>query len=232
MGGNALDWTKIRLVVFDVDGTLYRQSILRRRMLKLLIRDALTRRSISSIQIIREYRAQRERLAEEKTKGFEPILRRRVAEKIGVSDDAVAAVVTEWIERRPLMELARALYPDVRPLFDAIRASGRKIGILSDYPARDKLEALGLRADYFIAAGDPEVQLMKPHPAGLQRLMLLAGEPPDATILIGDRPERDGEAARRAGVQVLLRSRSVPGYYCLHQLDELTGMLSEDKDSR
>jgi HAD superfamily hydrolase (TIGR01549 family) len=227
MGENPLDWAKIRLVVFDVDGTLYRQSTLRRRMLKLLIRDALTRRSMASIRILRDYRTQRERLAEEEAKGFEPILRRRVAENCGVSDQTVANVVTEWIERRPLMELGQSLYPDIIPLFDVIRRSGRKIGVLSDYPVADKLQALGLEADYTVAAGDPEVEIMKPHPAGLQYLMRIAGESSDATLLIGDRAERDGAAARRAGVAVLLRSKAVPGYHCVESFDDLACALGK-----
>ncbi len=225
MGENALDWRKIRLVVFDVDGTLYRQSTLRRRMLTLLFRDALKRRSISSIRTVREYRIQKERLAEDEVEGFEPILRHGVALKLGISEDAVAKVVTEWIERRPLMDIGRSLYPDVVPLFNVIRASGRKIGILSDYPVREKLEALRLEADYLVAAADPDVGLMKPHPAGLKRLMRLAGEHPDTTVLIGDRAERDGEAAKRAGVPVLLRSRPVPGYCCVQNFHDLVHLL-------
>jgi putative hydrolase of the HAD superfamily len=225
MPEGALDWTRLRLVVFDVDGTLYRQSTLRRRMMKLLFLDAILRRSITSIRIIREYRLQRELLADEGAYGFEPILRRRVAERCGVPDQVVASVVGEWIERRPLAQLAGSLYPDIVPLFDAIRRSGRKIGILSDYPVRGKLEALGLEADYLVAAADPEVDVMKPDPRGLEHLMWLAGEGPETTLLIGDRPERDGEAARRAGVPVLLRSTSVPGYYCLEQFDGIASIL-------
>lgn len=225
MRENSLDWSKIRLVIFDVDGTLYRQSTLRRRMVNLLIRDALARRSTSSIRILREYRAERERLAEDETEKFEPILRRRVAEKFRIPHETVTAVVSEWIEKRPLLELGRCLYPDVIPLFDAIRGSGRKIGILSDYPVRDKLKSLGLEADYSVAAGDPDVGMMKPHPAGLEHLMRRAGQRPDATVLIGDRPERDGEAGRRAGVSVLLRSRPVPGYYCASTFDDLARAL-------
>jgi putative hydrolase of the HAD superfamily len=230
MPENPLDWDKIRLVIFDVDGTLYRQSTLRRRMLTLLVRDALAQRSTSGLRILREYRAERERLADDETANFELVLRRRVAEKCQVSDETVTAVVSEWIEKRPLSELGRCLYPDVIPLFEAIRGSGRKIGILSDYPVRDKLKALSLKADYSVAAGDPEVGMMKPHPAGLEHLIRLAGEQPESTVLIGDRPERDGEAGRRAGVPVLLRSRPVPGYHCSSNFDELVRTLRKAQE--
>src|SRR3546814_6603167 len=84
---------------------------------------------------------------------------------------------------------------------------------LSDYPAVAKLEALGLAADFIVAAADDGVGVMKPSPAGLIHLMERAGASARSTILIGDRPERDGEAGRRAGVRTYIRSsRPVPGH--------------------
>ena len=62
-------------------------------------------------------------------------------------------------------------------------------------------------------AGQPDVQRLKPHPHGLEVLIAQAGATPATTLLIGDRAERDGAAAMRAGAQALILSRkSRPGF--------------------
>ena len=57
------------------------------------------------------------------------------------------------------------------------------------------MHAIGLVPDYVVAAGDPEVGVLKPHPRGLEVLMAAAGADAAETVVIGDRPERDGAAA-------------------------------------
>ena len=82
--------------------------------------------------------------------------------------------------------------------------------MLSDYPAADKLGALGLEVDLQVSAIDDEVERLKPHPRGLQHVLELAGIEPDRTVMIGDRLERDGECARRAGTKYLIKSPGHP----------------------
>lgn len=82
------------------------------------------------------------------------------------------------------------------------------IGILSDYPAQTKLHALELDADVIVCASDRDVGVLKPHPRGLMLLMSRVAVSPAHTVLVGDRPERDGLAARAAGVRPLILARS------------------------
>jgi putative hydrolase of the HAD superfamily len=200
------DWRTIRLVAFDVDGTLYRQDRLRRRMAAELATAALARFSFAPIRILSTYRRLREKLAEAEVEHFEPVLLAQTASACGAQPEQVATIAREWMERRPLAHLRPCVYPHLPELFAAIKAGGRKIGILSDYAAQEKLRALGLSADFIVAAGDEGVGRLKPHPRGLEALMAAAGVAPQETVLIGDRPERDGEAALRAGAAALIRS--------------------------
>src|SRR3546814_13279809 len=110
------------------------------------------------------------------------------------------------MNRRPLPLLMKARFPGGARLFHAIRASGRGIGVLSDYPAVAKLEALGLAADFIVAAADDGVGVMNPSPAGLIHLMERAGASPRSTLLTGVRPDRDAAAGKRAGVLPQIRS--------------------------
>lgn len=213
MTAAGINWADIRLVVFDVDGTLYDQRAMRLRMLRELLGDVLRSRSLTVPRIVRTYRRLREALGDAGAGDFEDVLIARTAEKHGLARETVRAVVTEWIETRPLAHVRACRYPHVCELFAALKRQGKAIGVFSDYPAVEKLRAMELPADHVVAAGDTGVGFLKPHPRGLEVLMQAAGTGPAETILVGDRVERDGEAARRAGVTALIRSeRPVPGW--------------------
>ena len=214
------DWKDIRLVVFDVDGTLYRQRPLRLRMARDLVLHAVTKAEFAPIAVLGKFRRIRERLGEERTDGFEATLIAEAAAASGRSPEAVQALVDDWIETRPLPYLAACRYDGVAELFEGLRRHGKTIGVLSDYPAKAKLAALGLAADHVVTAGDPGVGILKPHPRGLQVLMDRAGVAPTATLLIGDRADRDGVAAREAGARVLIRStRPIEGWQTFDRFD-------------
>jgi len=214
------DWKDIRLVAFDVDGTLYRQRPLRLRMARDLILHTLTKADLAPIAVLGKFRRIRERLGHERADGFEAALMAETAAASGRSREAVHALVDDWIETRPLPYLAACRYDGVAELFAGLGRHGKTIGVLSDYPAKAKLAALGLAADHVVTASDPGVGILKPHPRGLQALMAKAGAVPAATLLIGDRADRDGVAAREAGAQVLIRSaRPIEGWQTFDRFD-------------
>jgi len=216
-----LKWDEIRLVAFDVDGTLYDQRGLRFCMLREMLLASIQSRRIGFIRVLSAYRRIREELGESLHQGFEQALILRTAALVGCSEDHVRSVAGEWLERRPLRHLMRYRYPQLPELFQGLRKHGKKIGILSDYPARDKLKVLGLDADVIVCAGDGDVGVLKPHARGLKVLMARAAMSPAQTILIGDRPERDGLAAQGAGVRALIRSRKlVTGWQTFGRYDD------------
>jgi len=200
----AVPWDSIRLIVFDVDGTLYSQRPVRIHMAIELLRDALLSRTSRPIRVLSLYRKLFESLSAAEAPDFQVLLCDRVAGQIGVSSAEVAAIVEEWMVQRPLRQLLRARFPMLPELFAGIRRRGIAIGVLSDYPAVAKLAALGLYADHVLSAD--EVGRPKPDPTGLIALMDRAGVAADQTVFIGDRVERDGLAAVRAGVLALIRS--------------------------
>jgi HAD superfamily hydrolase (TIGR01549 family) len=206
-----LHWKEIRLVAFDVDGTLYDQRGLRSCMLREMIQAAIRTRDIRFIHILRAYRRIREELGDSLQEDFEQELVARTGAMVGCSQEQVQSTAEEWLERRPLRHLIRYRYPRLPELFRGVRKQGKKIGIFSDYPARRKVEALGLDADFIVSARDEDVRVLKPHARGLHVLMSRAAANPAQTILIGDRPERDGLAAQAANVRALIRSRKPLG---------------------
>ena len=70
-----------------------------------------------------------------------------------------------------------------------------KIVIYSDYPVENKLKSLGIEADYLFTSGDEEIGCMKPDPKGLRVILDKLQISNSDAIMIGDRYEKDGEAA-------------------------------------
>jgi putative hydrolase of the HAD superfamily len=220
-GAGALPWDAIRLVVFDVDGTLYDQRGLRLRMLREMASSAVRNRDIRFINVLRAYRHIREELGDSLREDFERELISRTAARVGCRAEQVRSTAEEWLERRPLPYLARYRYPHLVELFRGLRRQGKTVAIFSDYPARAKLEAMQLEADFIVCATDADVAMLKPHPRGLQVLMPRAGFTPAQTLLIGDRVERDGLAARSASVHSLIRSsKPIKGWQTFARYDD------------
>lgn len=215
-------WDSIDLVVFDVDGTLYDQRRLRLAMLGLLLADALRTRSLSTLRTLRTFRRVRESLGDTPASAFMQEQYARTALQHGMRAEDVERLATEWLERKPLPMLAACRYPHVDALFAALVRSGRQVAVFSDYPASAKLEALGLQAGQVVCATDPQIRRLKPDPAGLVAIMGACSASPQRTLMVGDRADRDGGAARRAGAHALIRSaRPIPGHLTFQAFDDV-----------
>lgn len=194
------------LVVFDVDGTLYNQARLRAEMAMRLLSHLVSTGRLSTLKALKAYRRMRETTAEAGDPDFEDRALAAAACAGGISEARAREVVAEWMHQRPLPLLARCRYAGVSEIFAELRRKGILVGIFSDYPAAAKIKAMSLEADVMAFAGGVGSPLQKPDPGGLKHLMEITNTPPRRTILIGDRDERDGEAGRRAGVEVLIRT--------------------------
>jgi HAD superfamily hydrolase (TIGR01549 family) len=203
---DTVDWTKYKLVVFDVDGTLYDQKKLRFTMIYQLLKQAVLTLDFSVFPIIKHYRNYREHLGDHEVSDFDTVLIKNTSDVTGYSEEKVISVINEWIETRPLKFLNAAKFEGLDELFLSLERNDKIIGIFSDYKATAKLEALGLNADFIVSAQDEHVKLLKPNPQGLNVIIKKSGVSPSETILIGDRDDRDGESARRANVDYLIKT--------------------------
>jgi FMN phosphatase YigB (HAD superfamily) len=221
-------------LIFDVDGTLYDQSKLRRRMLlNLLFSLARNPLFIRDINVLHTFRKKRQLLSESSDE-VGCIDRRQYAEVahvLGLGIVEVRRIVDDWIFEKPLKHLARCVYPGVKDLFSILRQKKYKIGIFSDYPCHAKLHTLDLKADAMVCATDEPVDRFKPHPAGLLFTAKELGVPVMNCLFIGDRDDKDGECARRAGMPYLILPRrpiSATDWYreALVQINRMDGSLS------
>jgi len=211
----------IRAVLFDVDGTLYRQAPVRSAMALELLSLPLTGLSDAPRRwrALQAYRSAQESLRRASTIGSPATLQRTAAaRRSGLSEAAVDGLVREWLFSRPLKYLRWCRAKDLDRLLGLLERKGVLSGVLSDYPAHDKLAALGLRDRFWpvLSAADAEIGALKPHPRGFLRAASLWNVHPSEVLVVGDRLDADGAGAAAAGMPCAIIGRqggsaAVPG---------------------
>ena len=222
------DLSQVRAVVFDVDGTLYRQSPLRRAMAVRLARTHAFHpvRGRQALRVLGAYRRAQEDLRVDDHHGdLAEAQLLLTARRTGVDRDQVARCVEYWMEVAPLAVLPRVGRPALHETLGALRSCGLRLGVLSDYPAASKLQALGVGGlfDAVVCAQDPAVGRFKPDPRGLLVALERLGVTPDHALYVGDRPDVDATAAAAAGVRcAIVGVAGAPGaYWSITSLQEL-----------
>jgi HAD superfamily hydrolase (TIGR01549 family) len=188
----------------DLDGTLYRQFPVRLAMACEL---ALFGRR--DIRVISRFRKEQEALRKGVASSACPYQTQleRTAVALGREVATFAPTVSKWMEERPGRWLRiyrrRGLLAQVATFQEA----GGRTALVSDYPARRKLAALEVEKmfDSVVACGEPGGPLaLKPSPQGYLLAAERLGVEPSRCLVIGDRDDADGEAARRAGMRFWL----------------------------
>lgn len=201
---------KIKAILLDVDGTLYRQGPLRCRMFVELASFTARRPSagLRVLRILHAFRRMRENLRGILPAGIscEALQFERPAATLGFPVLEVRQVVEDWMQARPLPHLRRYARPGLAPFLVACREHGVTVGALSDYPAREKLAALGILQFFglVLCSTDPEIDAFKPSPAGVLSACRTWSVAPHELLVVGDRAAVDGEAARTAGSAFVL----------------------------
>jgi hypothetical protein len=65
------------------------------------------------------------------------------AQRAGEDHAYIEAVVAEWIHQRPLKYLRLCRRPGLEAFLTFLKSNGIQVGVFSDYPVLDKLQALG-----------------------------------------------------------------------------------------
>ncbi|MDB5261440.1 MAG: family hydrolase [Adhaeribacter sp.] len=194
-----VDWKEIKAVIFDVDGTLYTQSKLRKKMLfALLAYYAVRPWRLKEMLLLQHFRQEREKRPGDAGPDLENAQYLWCAQRGNYEVAKIKKVVDQWIFNYPNRYLASCTYPGTQSFFEVLKQNGIKIAIYSDYKAHDKLKAMGLPADLIVSSTDPEIDRLKPDPKGLLYIAEKLQLAPQACLFIGDRPELDGECAIRA----------------------------------
>lgn len=207
------------LIVFDVDGTLYFQNKLRITMIKRLMGYYLVHPyKFKDLFVILKFRAIREDA--ENTDNIYEI----TSKKCKVSSERVKEVVKKWIYDNPLDAVAKSKDTELLDVIDRLKNEGKEIAIWSDYAADDKLKAMGIVCEHVYTAEDERVGELKPSPKGLNLIISDLNIDKDKVLMVGDRMVKDGEAAKTAGVDYLILSKSSKERH-----EQIKGLLDEHK---
>ena len=206
---------RYKAVLFDLDGTLYRQPPLRALMAAELLTLPLARpwKANRRLKALRAFRHAQEHLRRGETAGLAARQLQAAADASGLSIAEVQTLVADWMMRRPLKYLQFCRAAGVIDLLVMLERSQVRMGVLSDYPAEDKLRALGLDGRFWpvLCATDPEIDAFKPSPKGYLRACELWGLAPSDVLFVGDRAEVDAAGARAAGMPcVIVGTSAVP----------------------
>ena len=203
----------LRALILDVDGTLYRQRPVRGGMFWRLVRGCVRHpaQGYVSFQVLRAYRRAQEvlRTPQGDAGDLAEAQCRLAGGWTGVDPQIVRECVARWMEQEPLALVAASVREGLLEFLQAAKHRGLRLGVLSDYPAARKLEAM--RVAHFIevvvCAQDIEVQRFKPDPRGLTVALRRLGVEGNQALYIGDRPDVDVPAARAAGIACVIMGR-------------------------
>ena len=201
------DINKYKLYVFDLDGTLYDQPKLRLIMaMRLMLFYICHPFSVKELFILQYFR----KVKDTWTGGSsEEEIYKKVADDKKTSPDKVAGILKRWIYDNPLSAIKSTRDNTLAGWIDRLRTDGKRVVVLSDYPTKDKMAALGIAVDGQYGPDDGRIDELKPSPKGLLVIMQDTGIPAEDIIMIGDRDEKDGESARAAGVDFLILERGI-----------------------
>jgi HAD superfamily hydrolase (TIGR01549 family) len=196
----------------DLDGTLYTGH-----WVKLAMAAELSLSGFGSVRILRHFRNEHERMREEQVtisdvvdeQAIAPFLEQieRTARALKLEPALVEKAVSVWMIERPKKWITTFRRAALLREIEQFREYGGRTALVSDYPAREKLGALRAdkHFDVVIANGEPDgPRRLKPHPDGFRRAAERLGIEPARCLVIGDRDDADGQAARALGMDFRL----------------------------
>ena len=187
----------IKLVIFDLDGTLIDSAE--------DIADSVNElrehmdRSPLPLDVIESYIGN----------GVRVLLERAFSDTTAATVDEAQRIYLP-IYRRRLLDNTRA-YPGVVETLDVLQEDGRTLTVLTNKPLRESLmilDGLGLRKHFRSVKGGDSFEHRKPDPTGVLRLLDEEGRAPDEALFVGD-SRVDLETARNAGVRACLVSHGI-----------------------
>ena len=190
----------IRLVSWDIDGTLYSISRMKWHLMRMFLSETTRGRALSAgkeLSTLRRYRSQIN--AARSTGG--------ALTEVSLTQqrrDALLGMEKRWYGRAIQKTGLRRSVADVITL---LAARGIPQVVLSDYEAGHKLDSLGLTDQFASIYVGVRLGFVKPSPFSFQRAAADYGITTSSLLHIGDRVDRDNAAARAAGCQCLILGR-------------------------
>lgn len=197
--------SKIKAVIFDLDGTLYSNKKMKFYLsCNIITKLAISPQIFREIKTIRYFRKLRENLINHENQNLAEKQYQIVASKLQIQTSEVRETVNKWMFKIPEKYLPKCKHKDIDALWERLKEKQIPICIFSDYPVEDKLKALDLDYNISVCSTDKEIDALKPNPKGLYKIVEKIGVTIQECLFIGDRDDKDGQCARNAGMPYLI----------------------------
>lgn len=211
-------------VTFDLDGTLYDASRVKRAF---AFANPFRLRPVRvALRVREELRGS----AFDDGEAYFAEESRRVAERLAMTPDETRALVGELLGPRLCAAIQRAgARKDTREVIRSLVERGVRVAVISDYRVEDKLaamELLDLPWGALVAAD--QLGALKPHRRAFDRAAELLGVAPERIVHVGDRLDTDVRAAEAAGYRAILLGSAAPdGVTSARSLTQVASLLPE-----
>jgi len=203
----------IRAVGFDLDGTLYPATALYQKLigrglpnLRFLIAFGRVRRELRAMLTAPEFRARGIR-------GIEELHRYQaelVAKRLKADPERTYQEIETFFYTNAVAPFAMIdPYRGVAELLNQLRASGIKLGALSDFPCDRKLELLGLANKFDVMMTSEETGFVKPDRASFDLLAQRLGVANNELLYVGNSEPYDVKGSLGAGMRAALISKNL-----------------------
>ena len=194
----------VRGIVFDLDGTLYRMRFFMRPLLFMLLFP-------HSLRLLR-FLSVRSRFAGVDMGSRDALIDEICAGAAKLDRHASAQTYRSWIFGRfypaflSMMPLQRSGRPGCAGMLRTLHERGIKLAVLSDFhEVKERLELLRLPTECFdIMTSSENSGALKPSPGPFLQIADTWGFDPSSILVVGDRDDTDGAAARSAKMRFLL----------------------------
>ena len=194
--------TTTRGIIFDLDGTLYH--------MKWFMKPLLTLKVLPNFLRLPRFMKIRGTFAGKDLESENNLLT-AICDSLSRSEKCSSQDIRNWIASAfypafvSIMPYFRGSRPGISETLITLKKNGIKLGVLSDYSSvAERLVGLGLSNSLFNSMTSSEsFGALKP---SCRPFLSIASEwniPPEQILIVGDRDDTDGEAARGAGMQFL-----------------------------
>ena len=194
---------KVKGIIFDLDGTLYRMRWYMRPFLFLMLFP-------DSLRLPRFLKIRGTFAGVE----FDTpdALYKEVTKKLALIEKISEETLLRWIDKQFYNAFVNVMYflknsrPQVNKTLQMLKQSGLKLAVLSDYDRiPERLDKLNIDKSVFtIMTSSESFGALKPSPVPFKKIAADWNLDPSEILVIGDRDDTDGEGARRAGMKFIL----------------------------
>jgi HAD superfamily hydrolase (TIGR01549 family) len=221
MKENYLD---IQGIIFDLDGTLYR--------MRWYMRPLLVCKVFPTSLRLPKFLKERGEFAG-RDMGSRDNLLSAVCEATSIKERCAPEKIHSWVQNSfypsfvSIMRYFRNSRPGLNKTMSMLRDSGIILGVLSDYDfVQQRLELLNISTTNFKTMTSSEASgALKPCPRPFLEIAKQWDLQPENILVIGDRDDTDGEAARAAGMRFLHIADSKSSIIKAHPWRDIKNML-------